>query len=203
LYKLLLAPAKNELKDRSHVVIIPDGILNALPFQALIDEQNKHFIESHTVSYAPSVTALIQMMRLADKKRKSKTNTLPLFAMGRGTFPDQAQYRNLELPKAEEQVKSIARLFGVAALTGNEATKAKAIASMGTARYVHFATHGELNEVAPMESAIVLGKGAGDDGMLYARELVDMDLQAELVVLSACDTGLGQQVNGEGILGLT
>lgn len=90
-------------------------------------------------------------------------------------------------------VKSIARLFGVAAFTGNEATKAKAIGGVAAARYVHLATHGEVNEVAPMESAIVLGEGAGDDGMVYARELVDMDLQAELVVLSACDLGLASR----------
>jgi CHAT domain-containing protein/Tfp pilus assembly protein PilF len=203
LYEALLAPAREELKGRSHVVIIPDGMLYSLPFQALIDEQGKYFIESHTVSYAPSVTALIQMMKLAEKKRRSSADIRPLFAMGRGAFPDQAQYRNLGLPKAEEQVKSIARLFGVTPWVGAEATKAKAVLEMDKARYIHFATHGELNEVAPMESAIVLGKGAGDNGMLYARELVDMDLRAELVVLSACDTGLGQQVSGEGILGLT
>jgi CHAT domain-containing protein/Tfp pilus assembly protein PilF len=203
LYRLLLAPARNELKDSNHLVIIPDGMLHLLPFQALIDEQGKHFIESHTVSYAPSVTALIQMMKLAEKKRRANTSIRPLFAMGRGTFPDQSQYRNLELPMAEEQVKSIARLFGVTAWTGTEATKARAMLEMGTTRYVHFATHGELNEVAPMESAIVLARSANDDGMLYARDFVDMELQADLVVLSACDTGLGQPISGEGIMGLT
>ena len=203
LYELLLAPAKNELKGRGHVVIIPDGLLYALPFQMLIDGHGKHFVESHTVSYAPSVTALLQMTKLADKKKKSQANIPALFAMGRGTFPDQTQYRNSGLPRAEEQVRSIARLFGSTSWVGDEATKAKALSEMGAAKYVHFATHGELNEITPMESAIVLRKGVNDDGMLYARELLDMELQAELVVLSACDTGLGQAVSGEGILGLT
>jgi CHAT domain-containing protein len=202
LYDILVAPAEDELKDHGHVVVIPDGMLYTLPFQALIDGQGQHLIETHAVSYAPSVTALLQMMKLADRKRRGGADAPPLFAMGRGTFPDQPQYRNLGLPKAEEQVEAIARLFGVAPRVGGEATKARATAEMGAARYVHFATHAELNEVAPMESAIVLGSGAGDDGMLYARELLDMELRAEMVVLSACDTGLGQPVSGEGMMGL-
>jgi CHAT domain-containing protein/Tfp pilus assembly protein PilF len=203
LYELLLAPAEKDLRGKSHIVIIPDGVLHALPFHALLDRQGRHLIENHTVSYAPSVTALVEMMKLADRKKNTNAGSRPLFAMGRRAFPDQARYRNSELPWAEEEVKSIARLFDVSPLTGVEATEAKAKSDMPWARYVHFATHGELNEVAPMYSAIVLGKDAGDDGMLYARELVDMNLQAELVVLSACDTGLGQTVSGEGIIGLT
>jgi CHAT domain-containing protein len=202
LYDILLAPAEGELKGWGHVVIIPDGVLYTLPFQALIDGHGRHLIETHSVSYAPSVTALLLMMKLADRKRRSDADAPPLFAMGRGTFPDQPQYRSLRLPKAEEQVEAIAHLFGVAPRVGSEATKARAVSEMGAARFVHFATHGELNEVAPMESAIVLGKGASDDGMLYARELLDMDLRAEMVVLSACDTGLGQPVSGEGMMGL-
>lgn len=202
LYEILLAPARNDLRGRGQVVIIPDGVLYTLPFQALIDEEGRHLIESHAISYAPSVTALIQMMKLSDKK-KLETADKVLFAMGRGAFPDQLRYQDFGLPYAEEQVKSIAQLFDASPWIGAEATKGNALLQMTTARYVHFATHGELNEVAPMESAIVLGKGKDDDGMLYAREFVDMNLRAELVVLSACETGSGQQLSGEGIMGLS
>jgi CHAT domain-containing protein/tetratricopeptide (TPR) repeat protein len=203
LYELLLAPVESALKSKGHVAIIPDGMLNGLPFQALIDRQGKHFIESHSISYAPSVTALVQMMALADLKKKNRTDSAPLFAMGRRTFPDQSQYQDSELRRAEEQVISIAALFKVSPLIDQDATEGRAKSEIAKARHVHFATHGELNDVAPMYSGIALGKSPGEDGMLYARELADMDLQAELVVLSACDTGLGQLVSGEGIMGLT
>lgn len=203
LYKLLLAPAEKELAGSSHVVIIPDGVLNGIPFQVLINAEGKHLIERHSISYAPSVTALTYMMRAADRKNKDVKGDRSLFAMGRREFPDQAEYSSRELPLAEEQAESVARLFESKAFVGADATKATALARMGEARYVLFATHGELNKRSPMYSAIVLGKGPDDDGRLYARELLEMDLRAELVVLSACETGLGQQMSGEGLLGLT
>jgi CHAT domain-containing protein/Tfp pilus assembly protein PilF len=202
LYKILIGPAERDLMGKSHLVIIPDGILNTLPFQALVDKQDKHLIENHSVSYAPSATALVEMMKLADSRKKAKKGSVPLFAMGRRTFPDQAEYRNRDLPWAELQVQEIAKLFGVTPFIDKEATRVMAMKEMKNARYVHFATHGELNEASPMYSAVVLAKSKNDDGRLYARDIIDMDLQCDLAVLSACETGLGQQVSGEGIVGL-
>jgi CHAT domain-containing protein/Tfp pilus assembly protein PilF len=202
LYKVLLAPAEQLLAGKNQVLIIPDSMLNTLPFQALIDRDDKHFFESHTISYAPSVTALAQMMDLADHKNNINAGR-SLLAIGRRAFPDQAAYRDRELPLAEEQVKSIADLFHTTAFVGSAATKANAILNMSNARYVHFATHGEVNDVAPMYSAIVLGKSGNDDGMLHARDFFDLKVKAELVVLAACETGLGQMAEGEGIVGLS
>lgn len=203
LYKLLIKPAEKEIEGKSHLIIIPDQGLHTIPFQALMNGEGKHLIEKHTISYAPSITALIKMMNLADRRRTLSAASTLGFVLGRGEFPDQAEYRKRKLADAENQAKAIAELFAVRPLIGQDATRAKAVAEMGKARYIHFATHGELNETAPLYSAIVLGKGKDDDGMLYARDLMDMDIQAELVTLSACNTALGRQVNGEGILGLT
>jgi CHAT domain-containing protein len=199
LYQVLLAPAESELTGKTHVVIVPDGVLHTLPFQALMDGQGRHVIQKFAVSYAPSATALVKMMERANRLKKPDANALPLLALGRPQFGEALD----DLPATERQVKVIARLFNVPPIIGKDATKAKAKAHITKARYAHFATHGLLNEAAPMYSAIALTKGANDDGRLYAREFIDMDIQTELVTLSACETALGQKVSGEGILGLT
>lgn len=204
LYDLLLAPAERELKGKTHLVIIPDGVLNMMPFQALLDARGTHLIENYSLSYAPSVTALLKMLRLGDQRRRDEAaGTTPMLSVGIGSFQDNARYRDRPLPNAERQAESVAKLFGVTALTGDSATKAKIIKEMPAARRLHFSTHGEANDVAPLYSSLILRKGAGDDGSLYARDLLDLSLRADMVVLSACETGLGQQVNGEGVLGLS
>ena len=203
LYRLLVAPAERELAGKSHLVVVPDGILNTLPFQILVDGEGKHMIEGRSISYAPSVTSLVEMIRLADARRWAAPGVTPVFALGRGTFPDQAEYRERRLPWAVEQAEAIAALFRAKAVTEAEATKGRALAGMGGARFAHLATHGEVNNASPMYSAVMLGKGDEDDGRLYARDIADMNLKAEMVVLSACETGLGRQANGEGLLGLT
>lgn len=203
LYRLLVAPAERELSGKSHLVVVPDGILNTLPFQILIDAEGKHMIEGRSISYAPSATSLVEMLRLADARKWAAPGVAPVFALGRGTFPDQAEYRERRLPWAVEQAEAIAALFRTKAVTEAEATKGRALAGMGGARFAHLATHGEVNDASPMYSAVMLGKGDGDDGRLYARDIADVNLKAEMVVLSACETGLGRQANGEGLLGLT
>jgi CHAT domain-containing protein len=88
-------------------------------------------------------------------------------------------------------------------LLGDRADRANVLAALAAARIVHLATHGLVNETNPLYSAVALSPRAGaDDGRLYARDLLDLDLHANLVVLSACETALGQQVKGEGVLGL-
>jgi CHAT domain-containing protein/tetratricopeptide (TPR) repeat protein len=200
LYKLLLEPAGQALTGKSHLVIIPDGALNTLPFQALIDGQNKHLIESRSLNYAPSVTALVKMSELAESRRKEAGNQAKtLLAIGRPWFGGSLR----DLPASESEVQRISELYQTQPLVGKAATNASVKAAMPTAQFIHFATHGLLNETEPMYSAIALTKDQNDDGMLYARELLDLNLRAEMVVLSACETALGEEKKGEGVLGLT
>src|SRR5262249_13781497 len=91
------------------------------------------------------------------------------------------------------------------AYLGEGAQEEKVKQEAGKYRYLHFATHGFFNEAAPMLSTLVLGKpadGSAEDGFLTAREIFDMKLSADMVVLSACNTARGEQRGGEGIVGM-
>jgi CHAT domain-containing protein len=204
LYQTLLGPARDELDQADQVVIVAPGSLAALPFQALIDAQGRHLVETHAVSYAFSVTALWKMFNLASDRRAGQSGDHGegpvLFAVGRPAFGGDLE----DLPASEGEVRAIGRLFGAGALvlTGREATAARAKAEMGRARYLHFATHGLLSTDLAGQSAIALAREGKDDGRLHAWDIDELKLQAELVVLSACETVLGRQYGGEGILGL-
>jgi CHAT domain-containing protein len=168
----------------------------------LIDSRDRHWIERQALSYAPSVTALGKMMERAASgalPASAGKDSTPLLAVGRPDFGGQLD----DLPATEVEVKAIAAMFHVEPLLGKRATKARARAQMLGVRYLHFATHGLINEASPMYSAIALTREPNDDGLLTARELMDASLTSELVVLSACETALGKQTHGEGVLGLT
>jgi CHAT domain-containing protein len=188
------------LAGKTHLVLVPDGPLHTLPFQALQDATGKHLVERVSLSYAPSVSALLAMTELGDRRRTNTAGDVPLLAFGRPT-PDAGL---ADLPATEKEVRSIGRLFGAGAqvLTGADASEERFKAGASRARTLHLATHGLLNEKAPLYSALALAHGPGEDGRLEARELIDLDLRADLVVLSACETALGKTVNGEGVLGL-
>lgn len=199
LFSLLITPGAKLLAGKTHLVIVPDSALPPMPFQALLDGQGKHLAERFSVSYAPSVTALLAMGDLKERRTREKA-AVPLLAVGRPQFTADA-----DLPATETEVKRIGVLAGPRAkvVTGKDASEARVRAEIGSARFVHLATHGKLNEAAPMYSGLALTRGPEDDGLLEARELLDLDLKAEMVVLSACETALGKQVRGEGVLGLT
>lgn len=113
-----------------------------------------------------------------------------------------------ELPNTEKEVRGIEASFGKAAkvYTRSEATEERAKQEMGRYRILHFATHGVFDPNQPMYSGVLLtrpkGKGQ-EDGYLEAREIANMNLNADLAVLSACDTARGAVQEGEGILGLS
>ena len=107
------------------------------------------------------------------------------------------------LNDAEKEANEIARILGTEAITGNQATKATVMQQMPRARIIHIAAHGILDNVRGLESAIALASSDNDDGLLTAGEILNNpQLNAELVVLSACNTGQGR-ITGDSVIGLS
>jgi CHAT domain-containing protein len=215
LYDLLLAPAGAALQRAGRVILVPDGRLWELPFQALRSRAGRYLIEERTVSYAPSLTVL-RDMRAHERDAAPVTQTLlalgnPELGAGvRRRQPSVLMGETLEpLPEAEAQVREIARLYDprtTAVRVGGEARESWLKAEASRYRVLHLATHGLLDDTSPLYSQLVLaapGAGENDDGLLEAREILDLRLRADLAVLSACETGRGQAGAGEGLIGMS
>lgn len=197
LYRMLIAPAAPLLAAKTHLIIVPDPAAPTIPYAVMLDAKGQPVISRWSVSYAPSVTALLRMVRAAHHAAAKGPGIL---AVGSPRFPKGFS----PLPATAEEARRIARLKpGSRVLTGSSATRSHVLASAASARYVHLATHGVLDERAPMQSAIVLTPEGEDDGLVRARDLADSALRADMVVLSACETALGRHISGEGVLGLT
>jgi CHAT domain-containing protein/Flp pilus assembly protein TadD len=214
LYQLLLKPAEAQLKDKNSLIMVPDGILWELPFQALLNEHNRYLLEDHAISYVPSLTVLKEMI----KQKQNKPSSFSLLAFGnpdlgrkQSNTSDQLLMDDKlnSLPEAEKQVKMLAELYGSTQskiYLGAEATETKAKTEAPKYRILHFATHGILNDISPLYSHVVLSqteKNETEDGLFEAWELMRLELNAELVVLSACETARGRFGAGEGVIGLT
>jgi len=215
LYELLLKPAQAQLRGKTNLIIAPDDKLWELPFHALLADNNHFVLERSAVSYAPSLTVLREMA----KRRKGQNAVAApttLLAMGNPLLGQATSERAAltlrggkfdPLPEAEEEVKALGRYYGAArskVYVGAGATESHAKAEAGQARILHFAAHGVLNDAAPMYSYLALAPGDKDeDGLLEAWELMQMDLHADLVVLSACETARGRLGAGEGVIGLS
>lgn len=216
LYDLLLKPLESELAGKTNIIIVPDGPLWDLPFQALQDEKGKYLIEKAAISYAPSLTALREMSKKAKTRKLSPEAELLAFGnpiVGKETSERVKRVFMSEkldpLPEAERLVNELGKLYGPMRskiLTGNAAREETAKTESPKYRIVQFATHGILNNASPMYSHLVMAQGEknpNEDGLLEAWELKDLDLKADMVILSACDTARGKISNGEGVIGMT
>ncbi|HEX8191247.1 MAG TPA: CHAT domain-containing protein [Pyrinomonadaceae bacterium] len=215
LYGLLLKPAEAQLRGKTSIVIAPDGTLWDLPFQALLNGSNRFLLEEAAVAYAPSLTVLREMSRRR-KERGAGEGPATLLALGNpstGRAPGGGAAAALRgggadaLPEAEQEVRALGRLYGAArsrVYTGAEAREDRVKGEAGHASVLHFAAHGLVDNASPMYSHLALaGGGAGEDGLLEAWELTRLDLKADLVVLSACETARGRAAAGEGMIGLS
>ena len=220
LYDLLLKPAQAALQGKSSLIIAPDGPLWELPFQALASGANRFLIEDAAISYAPSLTYLLEMnrKRASGQGRAQRT----LLAIGNPALAQQTVARaqiatrsddKLEplqpLPMAKEEAQALANLYGLEqskVYIGADAMEDRFKAEAGEYRILHLATHGILNNSSPMYSQVLFsqsGNNEKEDGLLEAWEIMNLDLKADLVVLSACETARGRIGAGEGVIGLT
>ncbi|MDZ8185772.1 MAG: CHAT domain-containing tetratricopeptide repeat protein [Nostoc sp. ChiSLP02] len=213
LHKLLIDPIADLLPQDpdSHVIFIPQGQLFLVPFPALQDANGKYLIEKHTILTAPAIQVLDLTHQQSLKPKPADLQaalvignpTMPKVTTKLGDLPQQLS----NLPAAEQEAKEIAKLFKTKAFTGNQAIKAKILPKLSQARIIHLATHGLLDDFKGLgvPGAIALapsGNGELNDGLLTANEILDLNLNAELIVLSACDTGRGK-ITGDGVIGLS
>jgi CHAT domain-containing protein len=199
---------------RPRLIVVPSGPLYDLPFEALLDGSGHPILERVAISYAPSASVLA-FLRSEPAVAAGETPLLtvanPIVSPSRAGSTRPADLGHLDLltpvPSTAEEAHVIARLFGAGAsvLEGSRATRAELERSgAGHARILHFATHGLIDEERPERSGLVLtADPPRDDGLLQMRQIYGLHLDAQLVTLSACETALGQNVTGEGVIGLT
>jgi len=208
LYELLIKLVADLLpkQETEKIVFIPQESLFFVPFPALQDEDGKYLIEKHTILTAPS----IQVLDLTHKQQVGHTDgkILPgdVLVVGNPTMP-KIPITNEQLPPlpgAEQEAIQIAKLFNTKAITHDDAKKTGIVQKMTNARIIHFATHGLVDDFKGfgVPGAIALAADGQDNGFLTSSEILDLKLHADLVVLSACNTGSGK-VTGDGIIGLS
>lgn len=257
LYNLFLKEALKDISPDKNIIIVPDGILGLLPFEALVIKAGKSYRDSfyvgdkYKITYSQSASVLALNRLLKDCQAKK-----PLFALGNPIYnesderyiaykrgkpqpillainKERSAFRALAtrrewgkptmddkegkqlvyppLPETEDEVRAIAKDFGVkpippAILLGISANETNLRKSpLGDYRYIHFATHADLpGKVQGINEPFLLlgqvGNKGKDDGFLTMTEVLELDLDADMVVLSACLTGRGKVMEGEGVL---
>lgn len=186
LYTRVFGQSARTLRGKTRLVIVPDGPLWSLPFQALVSPQGKHLIEESSVFYAPSLTAVHAMQRLA------RGNSAP----GRTLLAMAA------LPETTREAQQLGALYGAQSsnvIVGDKVNKERWKTDAPRYRILHVATHGILNSNSPLSSYLVMN----GDNVITAREILKMNLQADLTVLSACETARGKFRFGEGLIGMS
>jgi CHAT domain-containing protein len=215
LYQLTLGPVGGSLKRKEKLVVVPDDVLWNLPFQALVSPAGRYLLEDYSISYAPSLTALQAMTRVKQQRRR-EPGQMTLLAMGnparatdnRGKVTAGSRESG-GLPQTENEVRHLGQIYGGGKsriYAGPDATESRFKAEAAGADVLHLATHGVLNDASPLYSYVLLAaddKGRPEDGMLEAAELLQLQMRAELVVLSACETARGRFGAGEGMIGLS
>lgn len=282
LYNLLIRPALPAIHDKAKWIVIPHGILNYVPFEALLSKPVKedndyvmarYVIHDHELryNYSASIESTIQRKRaniemsrdnlwefdfygvapvfedglsedfLSAEVFSGQRRSDPLYSLAESNFrwlqdaSDSTQKTVYEqyidsllttsqypwgfLPQTRQEIKDITRLFKqdyswkerlfgnrALAILDDDATEfALKSMDLSNRRFIHFATHGVVNEAEPALSGIIMAQDTtgGEDSVLHLGEIYNLELNADLVVLSACETGLGKLVDGEGIVGLT
>jgi CHAT domain-containing protein len=225
LHQLLIEPITATLSSdpSDRIIFIPDFVLFMVPFPALQAADGSYLVERHTPLTAPSIQALSLTAQSRQRSLPARSNPL---VVGNPTYPPirlRDQQLNLEpLPWAEEEARHIAALLETEPLIGDAATKTAILQRFSEASIMHFATHGLLEGVTPFElpGAIAVAQSTGgqtefiefphnqrqasfsDLGLIDTSEILLFRLQAELVVLSACNTG-GGDLTGDGVNGLS
>ena len=232
-HRLLIEPVADLLptQEGGRLLFIPQGALFVVPFPALQHEDGSPLVSRYSISVAPSV----QTLALTSLRKQAAREPGASVIVGNPVMPSYTPAPGRPpldigpLPGAEAEAKAIAALLNTSPLTGAAATKSAVMERARSARFVHLATHGILDDVTgegqrsvnphlremtasqmgeregggqKTPGMLALAPGGGDSGMLMADEIAQASIGADLVVMSACDSGRGA-INDDGVIGLS
>jgi len=210
LFDQLLEAALNLNASANKIVIIPDGDLTSLPFEALLTEVADKNISYRYLPYVfrRFTIGYFHALRFVipdNRNKRSETNTLlaiaPAFVQDSTA---QFKWDGITIEEAGRETEYLLDLIGGEMLSGNKATKDNFISHSMGKDILHFATHGEVDPDNPFDSRLLLAPDSAfhEPQALYASEICCMNLDARLAVLSSCNTGRGKMLNGEGMISL-
>jgi len=219
LYQLLFADVLPKSADNQRLIIIPDGVLAYLPFEILttefIEGENDfrflpYLLKKYAISYSYSASVLAKQQNYRSEAKKYLASFAPSYEE-KLVENDQltrllVRSGNYNLPGALEEVKAVKELMGGDLFQETQATERlfKSIAQQY--KNLHLSMHGIVNDSFPLRSKLLFYETQNDsieDASLFAYELYNMQLNSDLVVLSACNTGMGQLQKGEGVMSLS
>lgn len=192
LYAALLSKAG--IRKGDQLIIVPHGVLHYLPFHILLQPDNRYLLEDHTISYLSSAG----LMRFTlDKQKKMQGKVLAFGNPDLGNLIYNLRY-------AEREAREIGNLYPQSDVyLRKDATRTRVRKGLEGYGVIHFASHGEFSRNNPLESSIMLAIENGEGGRLTTEEIFTLNVDASLVVLSACETAVGKVNTGDEIIGLT
>ncbi|WP_224961606.1 CHAT domain-containing protein [Geomonas subterranea] len=193
LYRILLSGPLAGVPEGETVGVVPHGSLHYLSFATLYDGRD-YLVDRHTLFHLPA--ASVYRHTLA---RRQPGKNLRILAIGNPDLGNAA----LDLPFAEKEAGTLRWNYSdVTTLTRERATESWVRENIAKFGIIHLASHGEFDTVNPLFSSIRLAKDGKNDGRLQAEEVFGLDIKADLVVLSACQTGLGDVKSGDDVIGM-
>lgn len=215
LYQKLFAPIEQTFSLEQNICIIPDGVLGYLPFELFIKQkasassyfkQHHYLIKDYQISYAYSANLLEKMKMLQTKKGNKKL--LAIAPSFHNTLTQSSSVTRMSLAPLKHnrpEARVIHQSVGGDTLIGQMATKANFLKAASDYQILHFATHAKANDKVGDFSYLAFTTSDDQDTLssfLYNRELYQLQLHADMVVLSACETGVGELKEGEGIISM-
>ncbi len=200
LFNHLISPWENQLVKVRNVVIVPHTKLHYLPFAVLQNKVNEYFGLKYSLSIAPSATVFGFCVAKGDSFLSQSKRNMAVLAFGNPDLGD----KNLALPFASREVNSLNRYYNkVNGFLEKRASETNLYDQNSYPPLIVFSCHGVYDDVNPLLSALMLAPDSSNDGRLEVHEIFSLDLNAYVVAMSACETGLGTILGGDEVIGLS